>query len=104
MCYDGDQIAGAISFYANDERSHRAYITQLMVAPAFQRKGIGTELLRECERYLGSTDMEYVALEVLKTNAGARRLYERMGFCIYDESNGSYYMEKHLGYRVEGIQ
>lgn len=97
VCVDGHRTIGGISFYANDCESRRAFITQLMVLPECQGEGVGTGLLGACEEYLRLTSMEKLALEVRKVNYGAKKLYERVGFSVYDESPESYFMEKPLG-------
>jgi len=68
------------------------FIAQLFVDQPFQRKGIGTELMKrlieEAERAGQS-----VRLEVVKINP-ARRLYERLGFRITGEDERKFHMKR----------
>lgn len=66
----------------------------LCVAPAFQRKGLGSRLLRQTIREAASMNAA-VELSVLKANRAARALYERLGFREIGAT------ERHLRLRVE---
>jgi GNAT superfamily N-acetyltransferase len=69
-------------------------LDQLFVLPAFQRNGIGTELVRDIlqrARQLGVP----VRLRVLRVNP-AKRLYERMGFFVTSEEPERFYMQSAL--------
>ncbi len=56
------------------------YIDILAVSPAMRGKGVGTRLLEAVFQIAGEKGFKSVSLEVVDTNPGARRLYERMGF------------------------
>jgi ribosomal protein S18 acetylase RimI-like enzyme len=56
------------------------HITQICVAPAFQGKGIGYELLRRSLDSLVAAGCRKVSLTVTAANEGAVQLYERVGF------------------------
>lgn len=56
------------------------HITQLCVAPHLGGQGIGYELLRRSLRSFRNHGCEAVSLTVTGENAGARKLYERLGF------------------------
>src|SRR5262249_5878652 len=67
-----------------DQRIPRAqdlvYIEALAVAEPHRGQGIGSILLAEAERWTRSSGRARLALHVLRSNTGARRLYERTGF------------------------
>ncbi len=56
------------------------YIDILAVSPAMRGKGVGTRLLEAVFQTAREKGFKSVSLEVVDTNPGARRLYERMGF------------------------
>jgi len=56
------------------------YIEALAVAAGERGHGIGTLLLQEAADWAIRSDRYRLALHVLETNRGARRLYERVGF------------------------
>ena len=59
------------------------YIEALAVVEAERGKGIGAFLLQDAFDWAGADGRKRVALHVLHSNARARRLYERMGFTLW---------------------
>ena len=57
-----------------------AHLLNLSVAPAWQRKGHGSALLREASAIARSRGARGIFLEVRPSNAGAQALYTRFGF------------------------
>ncbi|MEM9174939.1 MAG: GNAT family N-acetyltransferase [Myxococcota bacterium] len=64
------------------------------VLPEAQGRGVGTVLLGELERRARERNAANLTLEVVGTNEGAQRLYERYGF-THDEPP-TYFMTKRL--------
>ncbi|HBY98853.1 MAG: GNAT family N-acetyltransferase [Ardenticatenaceae bacterium] len=62
------------------DRCQRAYISDLMVAPRWQRYGFGGALLAAAEDEARARGYSTVTLTVDESNEGARRLYERCGY------------------------
>lgn len=56
------------------------HIKNFAVAPAARNQGIGTQLLTRALVALSIAGAQTVSLEVRRGNAGARRLYQRVGF------------------------
>jgi ribosomal protein S18 acetylase RimI-like enzyme len=56
------------------------YIDILAVSPDMRGKGVGTRLLEAVFQIAREKKFKSVSLEVVDTNPGARRLYERLGF------------------------
>ena len=61
-------------------RSDTAHIPQIAVARSVQGTGVGTALLETAFRELVKTGFQQVSLTVTDDNAGALRLYRRLGF------------------------
>ncbi|OUO85655.1 hypothetical protein B5F44_13560 [Gordonibacter urolithinfaciens] len=97
LCIEGCSVLGGISFYANNENSGAAFVTQAMVSPEEQGRGIGTMLFAACERESLERGMVAVALEVRRDNEGARRLYERLGYRKAGRTERGFLMSKTLG-------
>ena len=57
-----------------------AHLLNLSIAPAHQRRGHGTTLLREATVIARARDARGIFLEVRPSNAGAQALYTRFGF------------------------
>ena len=80
-CYlardESRQILGFCSFWRVLDELH---INNLAVAPRHRRRGIGAELLRAVLTEGARLGAHRATLEVRRSNAGARYLYERFGF------------------------
>lgn len=89
---DGEP-AGLLKAYRGlIEGEDRWHVVQIQLAPGFQGKGWGEQVLR---LVLDPADAQGlpVTLDVLKVNP-ARRLYERCGFVIDRESEHEYHMRR----------
>jgi GNAT superfamily N-acetyltransferase len=74
-----------------EELPKKLFIGRIQIAPAWQRRGLGTLVLRE--RIERARELGVVAaLRVLKVNP-AKRLYERLGFAVVEETATHYLME-----------
>ena len=95
---DGGQVCGyACQFVIFED----AEILNLAVSPAYRRKGLGRELLKELESYAKEKQAERTLLEVREGNLPARSLYEAWGFKAfgvrknyYEDGENAVLMEK----------
>jgi ribosomal protein S18 acetylase RimI-like enzyme len=72
------RLAGILALTA--VQGQTAHIPQVAVANQFQGTGVGTVLLESAFEELIKRDFREVSLTVTDLNAGAVRLYERLGF------------------------
>jgi ribosomal protein S18 acetylase RimI-like enzyme len=72
------KLAGVLT--VTSVRSDTAHIPQIAVARSLQGVGIGTALLDSAFSDLARAGYQRVSLTVTDSNAGALRLYERLGF------------------------
>lgn len=84
---DGEIIGYAGYWRVGDE----ADITNIAVAEHMRRRGIASELLERLIRLARGEGLALMTLEVRKSNAPARALYERFGFKALGERK-SYYI------------
>lgn len=69
-----NELVGAYIFQQN-------YITDIVVMPKFQNKGYGSYILTHCIRNMSQNkSTENIRLRVVKSNTGAKKLYERNNF------------------------
>lgn len=61
------------------------YVVDLFIDGKARNRGIGLKLLREAARRGRAKGARFIKLEVLTTNDGAARFYERLGFGRHDE-------------------
>ena len=74
-------LADDVGIAALDRKSEHAWLLDLLyVRPSARGKGLGVELLRAAAEHVRREGAATLALEVLESNAGARRLYDRLGF------------------------
>jgi ribosomal protein S18 acetylase RimI-like enzyme len=83
----------AIGFLDVIEEEGRTLLASIRITPAFQRRGIGTSLIRDVLSGAASRRVP-VVLRVLRINP-ARSLYERLGFEIVGVSDTHYIMTAH---------
>ena len=67
-----------------------ASLQSIAIHPEYQRGGLGKALLKVVLVHMQNTGATRCLLEVRKSNAAARRLYERNGFCL-DGVRKNYY-------------
>ena len=86
-CMNGETVAGFITIDkdATDYFDRSLHIVNINVAVAYRRHGLASKLLRTCCGYYTQSHADLmVTLDVEKTNAAARRLYEKLGFAATD--------------------
>jgi ribosomal protein S18 acetylase RimI-like enzyme len=85
----GDKAAGLVAL--EDQPDH-LWLVKLYLRAPYRGRGFGSQLLRDvlaAARAQGKP----VRLRVLRVNTGARRLYERHGFRVVDESAERFFMQ-----------
>jgi len=88
IALEGTDVGWLQAITQNDE----LFVAQMVVDGPFQRKGIGTEVMKR----LISEATEFnlaVRLNVVRINP-ARRLYERLGFRVTHEDDRKFYMKR----------
>jgi GNAT superfamily N-acetyltransferase len=79
--YDAVFLADEDGIAALVRKSEHAWLLDLLyVRSAARGGGLGTELLRVAAEHVRDAGAQTLALGVLESNAGARRLYDRLGF------------------------
>jgi ribosomal protein S18 acetylase RimI-like enzyme len=83
----GGDVVGFVSVWGRvppqepDEPPHDyAYVSDLVLLPAFRRRGIGRALLRRAEDHARSLGMDAIRIGVMAANRAALDLYEADGY------------------------
>jgi ribosomal protein S18 acetylase RimI-like enzyme len=84
-----------IGWLQTNSQGDTVFLAQLFVDAAFQRQGIGTEVLK---RLIGqaASARRAITLGVVKTNP-ALRLYKRFGFRITGDDHRKFFMRREAG-------
>ena len=80
-----------IGAFAFSQLPDRINIDSVHVLPEKQNQGLGTEMLLRFLRWADKQKLP-VALQVMKNNSAARRLYERLGFAVFSEDERFYHL------------
>jgi ribosomal protein S18 acetylase RimI-like enzyme len=67
----------------DEEATPYTYISDLVVLPAYRRRGLGSALLRQAEGYARDHGMTLLRINVLAKNQIAGQLYRSFGFSDY---------------------
>ena len=98
-----DTIVGSVRAFVEKDT---CYIEKLMVAPSFQRRGIGTRLVREIEDFHGEI-VEKFQLATNKGNPKSVGFYKKLGYRPFktrevSDDIGFVFLQKHLQERHGG--
>lgn len=80
VCRADEVIASVMIGYDG----HRGTINYLAIAPAFQRSGLGAELMRRAEAFLIEIGCPKVSFCVRKDNLSVLAFYDRLGYAADD--------------------
>ena len=90
------KVVGYLAAEVHREEIDYLYFDDLSVSGPYRGRGIGTALIRDAEAYGRKRGIGAFVLHAEKTNDGARRLYERLGYRILDENGTRLRMVKEL--------
>lgn len=93
---DEDKIIAFLSIEVHHEEEEYIYLDDLSVTKQYRNNGIGTRLIRNAESYAKEINIPTVCLHVEKSNEAAFRLYERLGYKIYEDQGSRYLMSKEV--------
>lgn len=74
--HEGDLLGAVV--VTHDGR--KGWINRLAVDPAHQRQGLGSQLIRESERFLGSQGLQVVGVLAKKQNAASVSTFAEAGY------------------------
>ena len=80
-----------VGLLAIERRADGVFVHEIQLLPVAQGRGIGRGLMEEVQSVAAAAGLP-VRLRVLRLNR-ARSLYERLGFCVYDETDTHFLME-----------
>jgi len=79
VAMDGETLTGVI---LSGQDGRRGYIYHMCVAEAYQRQGLGSELVSRCLAALKAEGINKVALLVFNRNEAGNAFWEAQGFAV----------------------
>lgn len=78
--FDGERLVGIV---LGTHDSRKGWINRLAVYPEYQRRGIGTRLVRACERGLRAAGMEIFSALIEPGNEASETFFEGLGYEVW---------------------
>lgn len=82
----------AIGIFETIEDTSKCNIIEIELMPNYQGMGIGTKLITDCIEK-SRTSKKSIEIGCFKTNIGAIKLYQKIGFEVYEESETHFMMK-----------
>lgn len=89
------KIAGFLSIEVHREEKEYLYYDDFSVSAAYRGQGIGQQLMDRAEDYARSLGISAIVLHVEKSNASAKRFYEKRGFAFLRDDGDRLCLLKH---------
>ena len=96
IAVDEGKIVAFLSIEVHHEEEEYIYLDDLSVTKQYRNQGIGTTLIRNAEKYAKDIHIQEICFHVEKSNTEAFRLYQRLGYEIYEDQGSRYLMMKHI--------
>jgi len=81
IALQGNYVVGRIIADVEFGESDEVWVLGLEVRSTHRRLGIASSLMQTVEKLARQREAVRIRLNVAKTNAGAQKLYERLGYC-----------------------
>ena len=93
----GNRAAAVFSLYERKAKPGELLMDGIVVDPEYRGRGIGTQLFARLIEFARERAYVTIRLDVIDTNPGARRLYERLGF-VEEKTENFEYLRGMLGF------
>jgi ribosomal protein S18 acetylase RimI-like enzyme len=88
LAVNGNAVAGMLLAYRLPDAEHvpgSFYINMLATYPEYRNQAVGTTLMGLADKLAATAGCSLLSVEVFEQNAGALRLYRRLGYAIVDK-------------------
>lgn len=93
---ENKNIVGFAAFYCNDSKSGIAFLSMIIVNSEYRKRGVGKNLLNMVLLKCIECKMNFIELEVDKSNYEAISFYKKNNFLCVAQSSNSYIYIKNL--------
>ena len=90
------ELVGLVAVYVNDKEKQLAHISNVSVAPRWQRRQIAKNLMLSALEHTQSLHFPVIRLTVDERSEGAVALYVRLGFKVFESTGSLLSMQKAL--------
>lgn len=90
------KLVAFLALEVHREEISFTYVDDFSVTEAFRGRGIGHALMEAAEDYTRAIGISTISLHVEKHNAGARRLYDSLGYTLYEDQDTRLLLAKEL--------
>ncbi len=96
VAVEGNSIVAFLSIEFHREGEEYIYLDDLWVTSQYRNNEIGTRLIFNAEEYAKEIGISTVCLHVEKSNTAAFRLYQRLGYRVFQDQENQYLMIKRI--------
>jgi ribosomal protein S18 acetylase RimI-like enzyme len=89
IIYNNEKEIGVLELI---DKEHQIYIEEIQIEPDNQGRGIGSQIINDIKKRAIGLNCS-VGLMVMKLNHRARKLYEKLGFKVIDETKTHFILE-----------
>ena len=94
--YDNNELIAIMDLIDGYPTNEIAYIGFFMMKKGYQKKGIGSAIIKEVEMYLGDIGKKKVRLAIDKGNPESSSFWNKLGYKVIRETNKKLEAEKIL--------
>jgi len=80
--FDSEKLIG---FVLGTSDGRKGWINRLAIDPAYQRQGLGSFLIDECEKYLKDLGLKVIACLIEESNQASRAAFDKAGYELHND-------------------
>jgi len=92
--YVAESEGNLVGYLSIEQHPDFLYLDDLCIDEKYRGLGIGTEFLKTAQKDASEKNIPQIRLHVEKSNQGAMKLYQRLGYTVAGEKDSRYLMTK----------
>lgn len=107
LCAESDEekIVAMVAGYTENVIDNMAYISIVATVPEFQGRGLASKLIKDFISICEKKSIDAVHLYAVSENTAAIRMYEKLGFVLWNKHNEPRPNDAHLIYYIrKGVE
>ena len=78
----GGRLVGLVAAYLNNPQNTNGFVSSVSVCPAYERRGVASELMQKCVQFARKKNFKALGLEVAESDLRTQDFYLRHGFTL----------------------